>query len=111
MSPHSGVEARGEGEGGAGREGGGEAAARATRSNLGLKGLELKSEPTDERDKLLTTLAPVKSAMAAGMRLWREGTGCGVPWHRCGGAQGPEGGSGGDGAGGAGAREGCGSPT
>ena len=29
---------------------------------------ELKSEPTDERDKLLTTLAPVRSARAGG--LW-----------------------------------------
>ena len=30
--------------------------------NLGLKSLELKSEPTDERDELVTTLAPVRSA-------------------------------------------------
>ena len=27
--------------------------------NLGLKSLELKGEPTDERDEHLTTLAPV----------------------------------------------------
>ena len=39
--------------------------------NLGLKSLELKSEPTDERDELLTTLAPVRSARAGGMWLWR----------------------------------------
>ena len=32
----------------------------------------MKSEPTDERDELLTTLAPVRSARAGGMRLWRE---------------------------------------
>ena len=32
--------------------------------NLSLKSLELKSEPTDERDELLTTLAPVRSARA-----------------------------------------------
>ena len=29
--------------------------------NLGLKSLELKGEPTDKRDELLTTLAPVRS--------------------------------------------------
>ena len=34
--------------------------------NLGLRSLELKGEPTDKRDELLTTLAP-------GMRLWRGG--------------------------------------
>ena len=101
------MEARGEGEGCAGREGGGEAAARAM--HLGLKSLELKGEPTDERDELLTTLALVQGLEGCGSG--GGGTGCGVPWHREGGAQGLEGGSGGDGAGKVGARGGCGSPT
>ena len=38
--------------------------------NFGLKSLELKGEP-DERDELLTILAPVRGARAGGMRLWR----------------------------------------
>ena len=71
-----GVEAQGEGEGDAGQEGGGEATARA----------EPRVAKTDERDELLTTLAPVRSA--------RAGCGCGIPWHRGGSAPGPEGGAG-----------------
>ena len=38
--------------------------------NLGLKSLELKGEPTDKRDELLTTLAAVRSARAGGG--WRR---------------------------------------
>ena len=35
--------------------------------SLGLKSLELKGEPTDERDELQTTLALVRSARAGGL--------------------------------------------
>ena len=67
-----GVEARGEGEGGAGREGGGEAGSCTCHAvNLSLKGLKFQSESSDEQDELLATLAPVRRARAGGMGLWR----------------------------------------
>ena len=80
--------------------------------DLALQSLELEGEATNDGDKLLTTLAPVRCARVGGLRV-REGggTGCGAPWHACGGAQGLDGGGGVDSAGKVGARGGCCSPT
>ena len=67
-----GVEARSEGEGGRWARMRWRGSCTCHAMNLGLKSFELKSEPTDKRDEFLTTLAPVRSARAGGMRLWRE---------------------------------------
>ena len=71
-----------------------------------LKSFELKGEPTDKRDELLTTLATVRSARAGGFWQWSGLHWLWSPRHR----QGLESGCGGCGADKVGVRGGCGSP-
>ena len=94
------------------RLGVGEAVCTCHAVNLGLKSLELQSESTDERDELLTTLAPVRRVRAGGMRLWKERhrLWCSLTqrwWRRRTGRREQKE----NGARGSGARGGCGSPT